>query len=319
MEPNLRLIAVVFAWRQLLTILIALSEYVSKMDDPHARSICDCLIQDPDEDSSQPKLCDIEVVRAVLRGKFFDLNYLQDKIETIVHKWNCGVFGRLDPELIRCEYRLPTKNSRVAINVSKEDRVYIEDPRSARKVKRPRDEGAVALDEKEIEALQETRDNLRQEHGEDPLEASRQLAAEAGLEDLEEVLSPAMKRVRDMEMENELSMELVEEDDEDDMDRAKLTDLPEKAGLKKKRRKSDPGKRFRGTEPDAGIFDEQGKVTRRRKWTEEEKNAVKTGVKKYGPGKWAVIKDEYPDILRNRTGVQIKDVWRTMQNNREVA
>jgi hypothetical protein len=71
--------------------------------------------------------------------------------------------------------------------------------------------------------------------------------------------------------------------------------------------------------PDPGIFDDQGRVIRRLRWTEEEKQCVKEGVKKFGIGRWSHMKKEYGEILRNRTGVQIKDAWRTMTKTGEVA
>ncbi|KAK7800229.1 hypothetical protein U0070_010062 [Myodes glareolus] len=47
------------------------------------------------------------------------------------------------------------------------------------------------------------------------------------------------------------------------------------------------------------------------KWTVEESEWVKAGVKKYGEGNWAAISKNYP--FTNRTAVMIKDRWRTMK------
>ena len=49
----------------------------------------------------------------------------------------------------------------------------------------------------------------------------------------------------------------------------------------------------------------------RRAWTDQELEAVKQGVRVLGPGKWAEIKRMYP-ILNDRTGVQIKDCYRSL-------
>ena len=290
--------------------------------------VCSLLIDTPSEDSNEqtPRgknstgkkhvLANIDEFRQVLRdSKFLDLEYLQDKVENLVHKWNCNVFGRLDPELIRLGYRLPNFNVRRATAISKEDRVHIEGPRSERKAKRPS-----SVDGKDVQALQAGRENLREGHGQDPLEESREIAADAGLGlvKFDEPMTPSLKRMREVEAEIPLSQQLEREDQEDEDERAKLSELPDKMSTaRKKRRKSDPAKMYRKVQPEDGIFDENGKVRRRRRWSEEEKRAVKEGVKKFGIGKWVQIKDEYSDILRNRTGVQIKDVWRTMQNNQE--
>jgi len=59
---------------------------------------------------------------------------------------------------------------------------------------------------------------------------------------------------------------------------------------------------------------------RPKKFTDEEKNAIKEGVNEKGFGNWAKIKEDikYKEILKNRTAVQIKDAYRTMKKNNEV-
>ncbi|NWH42082.1 TERF2 factor, partial [Chloropsis hardwickii] len=47
------------------------------------------------------------------------------------------------------------------------------------------------------------------------------------------------------------------------------------------------------------------------KWTLQESEWIKEGVKKYGEGRWKAICLKYP--FRNRTAVMIKDRWRTMK------
>lgn len=78
---------------------------------------------------------------------------------------------------------------------------------------------------------------------------------------------------------------------------------------------------YQGPIPDEGVFDKRGLVTKRRRFTEEEKHAIKAGLGKFGwddPKKWVKIKEEYGELLRNRTGVQLKDCWRTMVKKGEV-
>jgi hypothetical protein len=91
------------------------------------------------------------------------------------------------------------------------------------------------------------------------------------------------------------------------------TDSSSRATRPARKRRANPfPKTYKGPLPDAGVFDEEGKVTKRQRWSDEEKGAVKRGVKKYGVGKWVKIKENYANILRNRTHVQCKDCWRTM-------
>ncbi|XP_020844741.1 telomeric repeat-binding factor 2 isoform X1 [Phascolarctos cinereus] len=50
---------------------------------------------------------------------------------------------------------------------------------------------------------------------------------------------------------------------------------------------------------------------KKQKWTVQESEWVKAGVKKYGEGNWAAISKNFPFV--NRTAVMIKDRWRTMK------
>ncbi|XP_068006803.1 telomeric repeat-binding factor 2 isoform X2 [Melanerpes formicivorus] len=51
--------------------------------------------------------------------------------------------------------------------------------------------------------------------------------------------------------------------------------------------------------------------SRKQRWTVQESQWIKEGVKKYGEGRWKVICQKYP--FQNRTAVMIKDRWRTMK------
>ena len=57
---------------------------------------------------------------------------------------------------------------------------------------------------------------------------------------------------------------------------------------------------------------------KRKRFTNEEKEAVKKGVEQYGPGDWKSVKNHYLGILHHRTPVQIKDCFRTMVKRGEV-
>lgn len=46
-------------------------------------------------------------------------------------------------------------------------------------------------------------------------------------------------------------------------------------------------------------------------WKEDEVAALISGLKRYG-GQWAVIKKAYPEALRNRSGVDLKDKYRNL-------
>ncbi|XP_069724871.1 telomeric repeat-binding factor 2 isoform X1 [Phaenicophaeus curvirostris] len=51
--------------------------------------------------------------------------------------------------------------------------------------------------------------------------------------------------------------------------------------------------------------------SKKQKWTVQESQWIKDGVKKFGEGRWKAICQKYP--FQNRTPVMIKDRWRTMK------
>ncbi|KAJ7424197.1 Telomeric repeat-binding factor 2 [Willisornis vidua] len=51
--------------------------------------------------------------------------------------------------------------------------------------------------------------------------------------------------------------------------------------------------------------------SKKQKWTIQESEWIKEGVKKFGEGRWKAICQKYP--FQNRTPVMIKDRWRTMK------
>ncbi|XP_042677613.1 telomeric repeat-binding factor 2 isoform X3 [Centrocercus urophasianus] len=51
--------------------------------------------------------------------------------------------------------------------------------------------------------------------------------------------------------------------------------------------------------------------SKKQKWTVQESEWIKDGVRKYGEGRWKTISEKYP--FQNRTSVQIKDRYRTMK------
>ncbi|KAK2854236.1 hypothetical protein Q5P01_006897 [Channa striata] len=55
---------------------------------------------------------------------------------------------------------------------------------------------------------------------------------------------------------------------------------------------------------------------RKRKWTYDETQMLKDGVKKFGEGNWSKIRDYYK--FTDRTNVNLKDRWRTMKNQKIV-
>lgn len=228
----------------------------------------------------EQKVRDEQEIASMIMEKPFDLDYVQEKLDVLVQKFSICVFGDRDPNLLQLRYRIP---SRLVALV----RTLPNQPTWQRRTSPRREKSAQALD-----------------MGDDNYYAS--------ICDTDE--------------------------DEDDTPLAALGEQGHTSNGTGERGVSDrggaqdndsgrPHKRPRGMGPSNSDDDDwlpkessspRKKVQKRRRWTPEEKNAVKEGVKMYGVGNWASIKKEYKDILQNRTGVQIKDVWRTMLNTGEV-
>jgi hypothetical protein len=71
---------------------------------------------------------------------------------------------------------------------------------------------------------------------------------------------------------------------------------------------------------DPEIFDEQGCVKIRRKWTDGQTNAILAGLKFFGKkaNRWSLILNEYPAMFEGRTSVMIKDRFRTLKNTGKI-
>ena len=90
------------------------------------------------------------------------------------------------------------------------------------------------------------------------------------------------------------------EDSEEENEGVKLSSVPE---------------RFKSAVPDKTAVpkaSEPKKGKRRKKFTDTEDKAIRDGVAEFGAGNWSDIKSFYHIDLANRTAVQIKDRWRTL-------
>ena len=88
----------------------------------------------------------------------------------------------------------------------------------------------------------------------------------------------------------------IEDSEDDQRGRPSLTSPPKRRVVVKKRRLSSDGV----------LLSQAKKYEGRRKWSDEEKRAIREGIRTFGLGKWAIIKEEYDIILRDRTSGQIK-------------
>jgi hypothetical protein len=89
----------------------------------------------------------------------------------------------------------------------------------------------------------------------------------------------------------------------DEEEGVKLSDVPERYRTKSK--------------PQEIQIGNLSLAKRRARFTEAEDNAIRQGVDRFGTGKWTDIKVHYAVELQNRSAVQLKDRWRTLNKERE--
>jgi hypothetical protein len=287
-----------------------------------------------------------------LEERPFELNYIQEKLENLVQRWNIEVFGKEDPALIHVGYGIPVgseistmmstpkrgrrssveqlkplprssvrRSGRVDPQQNSDDDPFFDAKTDLDNAKQP------AKTQAELEELRKDRAALNTKHGDDPLAASLNAAAGAQgaarkrkHDDVDDDDEDGDINERDSKLlEKKRSATQLPFQDDDDDDDEEEEDEPGNVTLsdlpnRARAKAKSPGR----LAPDQGIFTPTGRVKQRRFWTEEETIAVKEGVRNHGTGKWAEIKSDHEYILRNRTSVQIKDKYRTMFNNKEV-
>ena len=194
----------------------------------------------------------------------------------------------------------------------------------------------------EVKELARARDNLREEVV-DPLDDMRALAATAQAGPTgaraaakKKAQAVAQKRLAEQDGQTpniykkkksskQLQWTSDEESDSDDGDDdaeikagTTLSEVPNRPKIKKATPPSQQKKAKPATQLLVHRERNSGGVLKRKKFTEEEKGAIKLGVQRFGFGKWAQIKEYYAEELMDRTSVNIKDCYRTMQRKGEV-
>lgn len=158
---------------------------------------------------------------------------------------------------------------------------------AARRPKRKRDDSvSPAVVDPNVAKLKSARRDLQQD-GTDPMQEIQRIAATAatggGNRLLEKKKSATRVQFDDSDDDSE---------DDDEGERAHLSEVPARAKLATRKSKQ--------------VKSPKKKSGKRVPYSQEEKTAIRRGVEKYGKGKWAEIKVEYAEILRNRTSVNIK-------------
>lgn len=258
-------------------------------------------------------LVSTEELAAILRKKPFCLTTLSHRLKLLLQRWARDVFANkptltllgYNPDKLKVaiqessdseaeDVKLPARDSEPmpAIEEENEDNDENTSPpqKVARRPKRKRDTTSVesASPTPAVKNLRSARRDLQNE-GTDPMQEIQRVAATATR------TSPRMNLLDKKKSATRVQFGDSEEEDSDDDEgeRAQLSEVPARARLPERKPKS-PKKQPKG-----------GKQ-KRVPYSDEEKTAIRRGVEKFGVGKWAEIKSEYALILRNRTSVNIK-------------
>lgn len=320
-----------------------ISKYAEDLND---EDVIDKVFSLFEEDSldRRPQLKSWTELREALQNKYFSLTKLQEIAENLLQAWNRVIFDE-PPILMKLNYRLPdgdsVSDSSVNIECASTGRTlqslkrkreilgkyHGEDPleesirigAQARRV-RVRDKGTGEHDGETVDGAQERRVRVRYEDEHDGEKEDRAQARRARVRyeetdehngEKEDGAQARRVRVRDEDRGQENAGR---DDDEEDTEHEASRPL-ELSGLPPRKKKY--VKVYGGVEPDEDVYTPDGRVKKRRPFTEREVGALKKGVAKFGKGSWAEIKQEYAEILRNRTTVQLKDKWRNMEKKGE--
>ena len=245
----------------------------------------------------QYQLRKVGEIRVAFRSKPFNLSIFINKVQKLIQSWTSDVFD-IRPKL---------------------NQVY-GDPRPIR-ILTSGEASENAASKDGVQRLRRARINLHNE-GYDPLQESIEIANQAlGGKTTPTKRRPAPspckssmpsggskrskrgtggsfyeKKKSATQLQFESQEDGIEDSDEDEYRTAPLSELPE-------RPVPSPNK---SVSPRKARNSQRKKYEGRRKWTDEEKIAVKEGIRQCGVGNWAQIKSMYKILLQDRTSGQIK-------------
>jgi hypothetical protein len=282
-------------------------------------------------------------LKVILKESPFNLDWIQERIEHIIQTWNFTCFGNTESALYKINYTkfsaeqaATSRSAKNLVTQTTQERQYSDAPLTSIaastteldmelnatpsqknthgvSIAEGRDHRTLAQRNSDIEVLQRFRDQLGNNHGDDPREEARRLAAQA----IQHMNPPPTATKRDQSFEHDTSptkkkshgrsfyevkksqTSLQFSDSEDEVDSPGSDSVAQR-------------KRLKFAPPDEGRFDATGRVLVKIKFTEEEDAALKAGIVQFGVGKWAKIKSAFAYELRNRTSVMIKDRYRNL-------
>lgn len=279
---------------------------------------------DLDPKKHLPRLKNVEDLVSILHERPFDLNWLIGKIDHLIQSWDLTLQEQSPPtKKVLPQSMAPSTCGQASIDLIQKPHPQPMTPHGY--------PGVAALD-----CLKQSRDALRDEHGEDPLETSREVAEKAtgvprkkhSLKENRMIAVASEELLHQNTNDNPKDNSIHEEDKNDDVDddskhkRARFDTVPPRhkdaSRLNTDTEELEPSCGFYfGPPADDGIYDPLGHVTKRRMWTNAETNCLIAALMRNRElvGNWVTIKNMYPDQLRNRSTVQIKDKYRNIKRN----
>ena len=274
-------------------------------------------------------------LHSLLHEKPFDLTKVSNKLELLLQKWaRRHASSRGPPTLIQLEYnpiskegeellpnmedqesenehdlRSPPGEVQSPLGLVDNNNNENESPPFTRPLKRKQEE----QHEQHVAKLITARRNLCKDGGKDPMQEilAKAASASAAVDKMREPATttrtttlydkkPSAKRVQfddtESDEEDNEEEEVDDDDEEEEADVVILSDLPTRARIV-------PSKQQESSVTKLVPRTNHGK---RMKFTDDEKRAIREGVRTHGVGKWSQIKSEYAIILKNRTTINIK-------------
>lgn len=317
-----------------------LRKHLDHISDRKVRLVLEqFLVEDPSEHSESsinPTLADADQVKQVLSVTPMNLHKFQKKLAQLMLEWHADTFKGRPPALVGLGYGVA--GVEVARGVARRTKSTSKQRRSqSSSSRKSRDSDFAGADEEnqpptfvdsvlaerksaaesptEIEHMRRARKTLF-ERADDPFPESYETAAGAAKHKrgskrtVQEEGSPPQgspppaKRSRGRFYEKkqtaakvQFSSESSIDDEEEEVESIHMSDLPQRSEALNRNALS----------PRRKSESQNYESTRQRKrFTEEEKRAIREGVLKHGEGRWATIKSDYAFILNNRSNVQIK-------------
>ena len=293
--------------------------------------------------SKESSLKSFDEIKAIYTdySRVFDLEKFQAKFLKLIRQWAHMVLPF--PDLAKCGYGGVNVNRNENVGETEENTLSVEEDidygnannggmseessceqeKASKPKKQPKNAEDAVFDgsdeiseaQPEMHALKRKRDSFGKKV-KDPLDAS--IAYAAGLPSRTENRHSAVRSEEVMpkfyqKMESAQRLEWTSDDDgessEDEVGDLTMSNVPERFNLQTE------------SKPDVKSVQTSGQSSappkKRKKFTDEEDNAIMKGIDRFGVGKWAEIKSHFPMELRDRGTVQIKDRYRTLTKSAE--